>query len=395
MIMPFWQKWVNCIIVGVQIIVIFLLVYENGQSINIVGASILFILFSLCRLLFFHTKSHSRLNLHLLWVQLAIAFYVACFDYSFISSIYLYFLISEVALIYSFRKSFFYMMSSYFLYVISRLIVFDFPAFQEISFVIPRSLEFVTIYAAFFITKIAMDQKEELEKAYEKLDESSKKIDTLMIENERMRISREIHDSVGHVLTNTIVGVATVKKIMHIDQEKAVTMLDGISVSAQEGLEEVRATVHNMKHTNAFPDYRLAIEQLLLKIEQNTEVQIIKEIPPCIPIYSPQVKLAVYRMIQEGITNGLRHSKTDQFTCLITVSKEHVEIRLEDNGIGFELSTKKGFGLKAMKERIEECGGVFQIATTPGNGTVITCKVPVESKGVRMDETFSTGSYCG
>lgn len=104
------------------------------------------------------------------------------------------------------------MISSYILYVISRFIVFDFPAFEEISFVIPRSLEFVVIYAVFYITKIAMDQKEELAKAYEKLDESSKEIDILLIENERIRISREIHDSVGHVITNAIVGIDTVRK---------------------------------------------------------------------------------------------------------------------------------------------------------------------------------------
>lgn len=366
------------IIVCIQVIALFFLIYENGASLMIVGGSILFILFGLYRLIYFDVDHYPRINLLLLWVQLAIGFLITCFDSSFISSIYLYFLISEIALIYRFRTSFLYMISSYILYVTSRFIVFDFPAFEEISFVIPRSLEFVVIYAAFYITKIAMDQKEELAKAYEKLDESSKEIDILLIENERIRISREIHDSVGHVLTNAIVGIDTVRKIIHKDYDKALTMLDMIRDSSQKGLEEVRETVHKLKHTDAFLDYRLAIEQLLLNTEKNTEIQIIKEIPSNIPIHSPQVQMAVYRMIQEGLTNSLRHGKADRFTCFITVSEKYVMVQLEDNGIGFDLSVKKGFGLKTMNERIEECGGIFQIESTPGKGTVITCKVHAE-----------------
>lgn len=360
-------------------LVVFLLIYENELSIQLIGSSILFILCSIGRELFIDMDHQPRLHKFFLWVQLAIGFLVTCFDTSFISSIYLYFLISEMALTCRFRESFLYMICSYILYVVSRWIVFDFPAFQEISFVIPRSLEFVIIYAAFYVTKIAIDQKQELAKAYDKLDESSKEIDTLLIENERVRISREIHDSVGHVLTNTIVGIDTARKILQHDQAKAVAMLDSVRSSAQEGLEEVRATVHKMKATDdAFLDYRLAVDQLFLKTEKNTEVQITKEMPPDIPIRSPKVQMAVYRMLQEGLTNGLRHGKANRFTCLITVSAEDVVIQLKDNGSGFEPPIKEGFGLHAMRERIEDCGGKLQIESTLREGTVITCRVHAE-----------------
>ncbi len=394
-IVTFQSKWGIYFISLMPIAIIPFLIYENGWSMEIIGASCLFILFDFFRMLVVNKDNQPTLHLMFMWLHLGIAFLITCFDLSFLSSIFLYFLIAEMALTYRMRQSLLYTTAAYLLYALSRLIVLDFPTFHEWSFIIPRMLEFAVIYIAFYFVKITKDQKEELSQAYQKLDESSKEVDRLLIENERIRISKDIHDSVGHTLTSTIIGIETAKKVFHKNSKNAFVLLDSIQASAQHSLEEVRSIVHKMKHQDTFTNYRQAIIHLLVSTEEKTGIQIHKDIPSSIPIQSPDAKMAVYHMLQEGLTNGLRHGKADHFHCVIMTDNQTVVIRLEDNGGGFEAGREEGFGLHAMKERIEASGGDLHIESIPSEGTSLICKLPVEKERGKTDGRQHKSSRSG
>ena len=99
--------------------------------------------------------------------------------------------------------------------------------------------------------------------------------------------------------------------------------------------------------------------------------------------FSPSVETVVYRVIQEATTNVLRHSKAEKLEISLVKSENVVDIKIHDNGIGFDTeseSTRKStsLGLRGMEERVALIGGTFSIESSPDSGTIITASIPTD-----------------
>jgi signal transduction histidine kinase len=194
---------------------------------------------------------------------------------------------------------------------------------------------------------------------------------------ERNRIAREIHDSLGHSLTAQSIQLENALLFLESDSSQAQHFLSQAHSLSQTALAEVRQSVQVLRD-DAFGDIPLAI-QLLIQglIDQHIQVEYVE----CLTFFRlpTQVKIAIYRIIQESFTNIIKHSKADQVRLCFQVIDEILRIAIYDNGQGFDMNQNTtGFGLRGMLERADELDAQLLITSSPNQGCRIELLLPLE-----------------
>lgn len=204
----------------------------------------------------------------------------------------------------------------------------------------------------------------------------------LMIENqatlqERTRIAREMHDSVGHALTAQSIQLENVDLWISKDLAKAANHLTKARSLGKDALQSVRQTVATLR-SNPLKGQSLPSALIILaqEFERTTtiNVQIATHLGTEVP---KEMAFALYRLVQEALTNVSKHSKATQVTINLTEDLTKLYLQIADNGQGFlpEKNTT-GFGLQGMKERTEALGGAFELRSSPQQGCQIHVYIP-------------------
>lgn len=194
---------------------------------------------------------------------------------------------------------------------------------------------------------------------------------------ERTRIAREIHDSVGHTLTAQSIQLENVAVWVPQDISKASEHLQKARALGKEALRNVRQSVATLRQQplpgNSLPD---ALEKLTSEFERTTGIQIERTIGLDRSAPSEQA-IALYRIVQEALTNIAKHSQANHVQITLTDQTNHLELNVEDNGLGFDPAVNTtGFGLQSMRERTEALGGRFEIVSQPTEGCRIHLTIP-------------------
>ena len=204
----------------------------------------------------------------------------------------------------------------------------------------------------------------------------------LMIENqatlqERTRIAREMHDSVGHALTAQSIQLENVDLWMPQDQAKATAHLQTARSLGKDALQSVRQTVAALRH---HPLQGLSLSQALRKLTQDFERTTSIQVKLTIRLETPvlkEVTAAIYRLVQEALTNVSKHSEATQVTVEVLEQEKGLTLSIADNGKGFlPAQNTTGFGLQGMQERTEALGGLFELGSAPQTGCHIQIKIP-------------------
>jgi len=311
------------------------------------------------------------------------------FDQSFLSYIFFLVLIIDASLSYSSGFTAKITLLGYIIQGVERY--FQLPDFNV--FVLQMLADFVTfigIYLLMTFIRYQIQQKEqlrqvmvqlkikakELEKAYQKLKETSMDLEDITVLRERNRISREIHDTVGHTLTTVLVELEAGERLIAIDPVSATTKVNLAKCQIRKGLKDIRNSVELINSGKEMLELTSAIKLLINETILHGNVHIHYRIDK-LPQLTLDAEKAIYRALQEGITNGIRHGKSTTFVFNLKCTKKSIEFILQDNGIG----TKKiipGFGLTTMEERIKSLGGIFNIYAKPEEGCLIRISIPLE-----------------
>lgn len=194
---------------------------------------------------------------------------------------------------------------------------------------------------------------------------------------ERARIALEIHDSIGHGLTTLGVQLEAARRYQQLDSEKAASYLKRAAITANELLSETRQTVAMLHGSFTQPSESFAdmIARLLKAFAATHEIAIFENIailrePP------REVAVTFYRVLQEALTNIARHAGAKEVRVSVATGGVSVTLRVEDNGLGFARDLAEGNGLGFMRERIQSIGGVIDIESSEGLGTVVEATVP-------------------
>ncbi len=221
--------------------------------------------------------------------------------------------------------------------------------------------------------------KQQLVQAHEQLRQYALQIEDLAAVQERNRIAREIHDSLGHALTNLNIQLQTVGKLWQHDQDTARTFLEQAQKLGKVAMQEVRQSVHSLR-ADAEEETSLerAIVQLLEDFRSGTGVPISHSIQ-IEKVLPPQTVKTIYRIVQESLTNICKYASASEVKLNLRVGEEEVYLTIEDNGIGFDPEQQKsGFGLRGMKERVAALCGELEIDTAPNRGCRITVTIPLQ-----------------
>ncbi|KAJ52395.1 signal transduction histidine kinase [Clostridium tetanomorphum] len=226
------------------------------------------------------------------------------------------------------------------------------------------------------------DKKIEAQKLYDKLRISEEKlksanrdlelyassIEELTLLRERNRLSREIHDSVGHALSTMVIQLGAIERTIEKDQQIAKEVTKELRKFTQNSLNEVRMSIREIK-PKEFEDYEgiLIIEELIKNFKKLTGVEVrLAFTKEKWPLNADQ-SFVIYRIIQEFLANSVRHGKATIIQIFMAFDDYKLVVTLKDNGTGRD-SLVEGIGLKSMRERVTELGGNFHYKTKFGEG---------------------------
>ncbi|MEM9485950.1 MAG: sensor histidine kinase [Cyanobacteria bacterium P01_F01_bin.116] len=221
--------------------------------------------------------------------------------------------------------------------------------------------------------------QEKLEIAHAQLQQYALQVEGQAALQERNRIAREIHDSLGHSLTAQTILLENVLLFWEQDTERAKSYLFDAKDSAYQALKEVSRAVAALRDSpKTEKSLQTAIPELVNKICQSTPMTPSYEINLTAPL-SDELSLTAYRIVQEALTNVVKHAQATQLLVQLTTKPQSLYVQVLDNGRGFDPSKNTtGFGLRGMKERASALGGTCQIWSSPGAGCRIGVILPLQ-----------------
>jgi signal transduction histidine kinase len=217
----------------------------------------------------------------------------------------------------------------------------------------------------------------ELEAAHHQLLASHAQVAELATVAERNRLARDIHDSLGHYLTVISVQLEKAQLVINEDLAAVRGAVDNAKRLADQALSDVRHSVGTLRRDQVPFRLRPALEQLVANLGV-MPLQIRLSITGEEQGFSSQQLLALYRAIQEGLTNVQRHARAHEVRVSLDLGEREARLILEDDGVGLrgDGATWKGFGLRGVMERLELVSGRLTVANAPGGGTRLSVTIP-------------------
>jgi signal transduction histidine kinase len=192
---------------------------------------------------------------------------------------------------------------------------------------------------------------------------------------ERKRISREIHDTVGYTLTNIIMMMQAAMDIDIEDYERVRGILLQTRTQAQAGLKETRRALRELRSMDEQTRIGLkALYYLTSTFQRATGVEVLLESGNTPWSLGDEIDQVIYRLVQEGMTNSFRHGRASKIAVNLWQDKEGVLLSIQDNGKGCG-SITEGIGISGMKERISALGGRMDIGNT-AQGFKVSAFIP-------------------
>lgn len=258
----------------------------------------------------------------------------------------------------------------------------------------PAGLAVVPIYAAGYVffaifaqqtakAELARAESErlllELQAAHRQLQDYAAQAEELAVQQERNRLAREMHDTLGHRLTVSSVQLQAAQRLIPSAPERAAQMVSTVQEQISEGLRELRRTVATLR-APVEADLALApaLKRLTSGFEEATGMVVHLNVAHDLPELFPSQRHAIYRGAQEGLTNIQKHAAAREAWVELTRSDDAVALLVRDNGVGL-VGNKgtAGFGLRGLRERVAQLGGEALLQSTPNGGAELLLTLPL------------------
>lgn len=209
-------------------------------------------------------------------------------------------------------------------------------------------------------------------------------------EEERRRISRELHDETGQAL---------MVLRFHLEMLASETRSQEQTARIQESLDLLDRTIEGLRRTIARLSPRVleelglitAIRRQAQLLQKHTGIQGHLDLPANVALLDHDLEVALYRSVQEALHNVAKHSRARNFTVQLTITNSRVSLQIEDDGVGFSprSSQESGFGLTGMRERTAALGGSMKVHSQREKGTRIRISFRIDRGGKRARDAGS------
>jgi len=231
--------------------------------------------------------------------------------------------------------------------------------------------------------RIAEQEKElEIQKTEKILKE--KEIETInaMVsgqEKERQRLAGELHDNLGSTLATVRMQVENLERNLEkVDNPKA--LLSKTNTLINEAYEKVRTISHEKNAGMLAKDGLLPALRKLARSVSNNNLSVQIQDFGLENRFSNESEITIFRIIQELVTNALKHANASEISIALTQHESELNIMVEDNGQGFKvgkLVSNEGMGLGSIERRVEHLEGSMEVDSSPGNGTNVIIDIPL------------------
>ena len=228
-------------------------------------------------------------------------------------------------------------------------------------------------------TRQAQEARERARRAEREREEKAR----LAVAEERARIARELHDVVGHSVSVMTVQASAVRRLLKPEQEREREALLIVEQTGREAMAEMRRMVGVLRRPEEAP--ALAPQPSLEHLDKLVEHARDSGLPVKLTVEGDSVQLpagvdlTAYRLVQEGLTNALKHARAKNAEVLVRYSNGFVELSVTDDGTGDGGGDSGGHGLVGMRERISVYGGDLEAGPRPEGGYRLRATLPVSS----------------
>ncbi len=203
-------------------------------------------------------------------------------------------------------------------------------------------------------------------------------------EEERRRIRRDLHDGLGPQLASQTLTLDVIAKVLHSNPAQAATLLLAVRQQMQQAVSDIRDLIYGLRPP-VLDDLGLngAIEEFVERLGQPGKLQINLQLAETHLALPAAVEVAVYRIVQEAVTNAIKHAHASQIMVTSMVDRApqaacSFKVTICDDGIGLPAEYTVGIGLQSMRERAEELGGSCVIGKRREGGTEVVARLPIE-----------------
>lgn len=198
-------------------------------------------------------------------------------------------------------------------------------------------------------------------------------------EDERARLARELHDELGGLLTAAKLDLARIRKRIHDDTGTKQQLVEHLGQSLDAGIALKRRIIEDLRPSSLSNlGLRRTLQIQCAEFSQRAELPVDAQVDEV--TLSPERSLAVYRLVQEALTNVAKYAQASRVRVVLRRLDGQVEVLVEDDGKGFDIAAtlaSGGHGLQGMRFRIRSCGGDVSIRSSPGSGTSVRAVLPL------------------
>jgi len=238
----------------------------------------------------------------------------------------------------------------------------------------------------------------DLEQSHQKLKDYAAQVEELATVEERNRVARDIHDSVGHSLA--VINVQLEKALVFLRRDVDVTeqAMKDAKRAAKEALGDVRESVRTLRQSAEIFSLTESLTALIER-SKGSGLEINMQMDGSESGYSKPALMTLFRAAQEALTNVHKHAEASQVEITVHLNDGSGQLQVQDNGIGFDLEqagrlsnqNQGGYGLRGIRERLELVGGGLSIESESGIGTTLTVSIPKRRLGEAFGEKANDG----
>ena len=215
-----------------------------------------------------------------------------------------------------------------------------------------------------------------LQTLHNELQETSMQLAQMAVVEERNRMARDIHDSVGHHLAAVSIQLEMAAKLHQSEPNASVAAIHEAKAATHDALHDVRLSVGTLRGSAESFALVPAVEVLIGRISSE-QLSINYHLDGDESLYPQPARLVFYRAIQEGLTNVFKHATASHVNLWLQFLPKQARLRIIDDGIGFDTQQKtNGTGLQGVRERVEGLGGKLMIESRPDEGTILDIILP-------------------
>jgi signal transduction histidine kinase len=258
---------------------------------------------------------------------------------------------------------------------------------SELFSLVGRSLFFGLLVAVAVVWRLRVvegrseEQKRRAQEAEGQMRELSQQLVAAQ-EEERRKLSRELHDHVGQMLTALRMEVGRIDRLRAPGDHRVTAALTECRQLVDDMVRIVRDLALGLR-PSMLDDFGLqpALEWLTRDFTRRSNVPVELQLHGPLDTLSDQHRTCIYRVVQEALTNCVRHARATAIDFSVRARDEMIEVSVSDDGIGLDPSRRAGgFGLRGIEERVRELGGTITLVSAAGQGATLSIKLPLEKE---------------